>query len=213
MDFILSAEKRDVNASKAKLRKQGYVLASVYSKSMGSSPIQIEAASLKKCLKQGASKVHLKIGNEKIMASIEEVQKNSIGTEFIHVSFHAFSANEKVTITVPIHLEGKPVGTTTGGVLAQQLATVDLYGLPGDIPDYLAVDVSNLELGHSIHIGELPKGKFEIKDAADKVIAACNYPKLQSLEPDTTETEPAVAGEEQQQTTASSESSDTEKAA
>lgn len=211
MDFILSANKRELTQNNKKLRKEGWVPGSVYGKSMDSSPIMIQTNMLQKCLKQGAAKVHLKIGSEKFLASVEEVQKNATGSEILHVSFHAFSANEKVVITVPIHLEGKAIGQTTGGVLGQQLSHVDLYGLPGDIPDFLAVDVSNLELGHSIHIGDLPKGKFEIKDSADKVIVACNYPKQQSLEPETTEAE--VAPEVEQQTTASSDVQDTEKAA
>ena len=212
MDIILSADKRNLSENNKKLRKNGWIPGSIYGKSMESSPIMVQTKMLQKCLKQGASKVHLKIGQEKFLASIEEVQKNSVGSEILHISFHALNANEKVVITVPVHLEGKAIGQTTGGILGQQLSHVDLYGLPGDIPDHLTVDVSNLELGHSIHISDLPKGKFEIKDATDKVIVACNYPKAQSLEPDTTEVEPEV---EQHETTASSEdqNQDTEKAA
>ena len=213
MDIILSADKRDLGKSTKKLRKEGWIPGSVYGKSMESSPIMIKAATLQKCLKQGASKVHLKVGSDKFLASLEEVQKNAVGTEILHVSLHAFGANEKVTITVPVHLEGKAIGQTSGGVLGQQLNTVDLYGLPGDIPDSLTVDVSKLELGHSIHIGDLPKGKYEIKDGADKVIVACNYPKIQEIETETTAEATEVAAPEVDTTGIASSDAKTEKAA
>lgn len=180
MDITLSAEKRDTSIKGYQLRKKGFVPACVYGKNMESLPIQIDSIELNKCIKAGAVKLKLKVGRTSYLASIEEVQKNCVGTEYYHIAFHTFDANEKVSMHVPIHFSGKALGQTSGGVLQQQLSEVTLYGMAKDLPDELLVDVTNLEVGHSIHISDLPKNsKWEIKDSSDKVIVACNYSKLQ----------------------------------
>jgi large subunit ribosomal protein L25 len=183
MDVILTAQQRNPSTKAKQLRKEGWVPGCIYGKSMESYPVQIKQTDLTKCLKMGAVKLNIKVGNETYLASIEEVQKNCVGTEFHHISFHAFDANEKVSMHVPVHLENKAIGQTNGGILQQQTSEVTVYGYAKDLPDEITVDVSKLELGNSLHISDLPQSnKWEIKDNADKVIVACNYPKLQAVE-------------------------------
>lgn len=179
MDITLSAQKRDTSVKGVKLRKQGLIPGCIYGKNIDSLPIQINERDLDKCVRAGAVKLKVKVGKTNYLASIEELQKDCVGTKYYHVAFHTFDANEKVSMHVPIHFEGKSIGQTNGGILQQQLSEVTLYGLAKDLPDELVVDVTKLEVGHSIHINDLPKNpNWEIKDSADKVIVACNYSKL-----------------------------------
>lgn len=193
MDITLNAQKRDTSVRGVKLRKQGFIPACIYGKDMESLPIQIKEIELDKCVKAGAVKLKLKVGRKSYLASIEEIQKDCIGSKYYHIGFHTFDANEKVTMHVPIHLEGKAIGQTNGGFLQQQLSEITLYGLAKDLPDELVVNVSSLEVGHSLHVSELQTNpKWEIKDKADKVIVACNYSKIKLEEPTSASLEDVV---------------------
>lgn len=183
MNVILNAQKRDPSSKASQLRKKGLVPCSLYGKSVEASSICIEQKELSKWLKLGAKKIDVKFGSQTYHAAIEEVQRDSISNQIFHVSFHAFSSNEKITMDIPIHVIGKALGQTQGGVLKQQMQSITVYGFAKDLPEHFEVNVSKLDLGHSLHIGDLNfKGKFEIKDAEDKVLIACHYPKIQVSE-------------------------------
>ena len=73
------------------------------------------------------------------------------------LDFHEVSADEKVILTVPVETVGEPLGVKIGGgVLEHVLFKVKLRALPGDLPETLEVDVSTMEIGETVHIGELP---------------------------------------------------------
>jgi len=75
----------------------------------------------------------------------------------LHVDLHEVAENEKVTITVPVETVGEALGVkTSGGVLEHVLFSVKVRALPKDLPEVLHVDVSHLDIGQSIHIGEIP---------------------------------------------------------
>lgn len=182
MNVILHAQLRDPSLKAKQLRNQGLVPGCIYGKSTEPCNIQIKQSDLEKCLKLGAVKLHLKVGNTKYFTSIQEVQKGNMGTELQHISLHAFDSNEKVTMHVPVHLTGKAIGQTTGGVLKQQLSEVTITGLAKDLPDELVVDVAKLELGGCIHISDIPtNANFKIKESGDQVLVACGHPKIQEI--------------------------------
>lgn len=183
MNVILNAQKREPGIKPSKLRKMGYVPCSLYGKSLEASSICIENKELSKWLKQGTKKIDVKVGSHTYQAAIEEVQRDPVSNQIFHVSFHVFSNNEKITMDIPIHFVGKALGQTEGGVLKHQMNTLTVCGFAKDLPEYLEVDVSKLELGASMHVSELNfNKKFEIKDSLDKVLVACHYPKLQAIE-------------------------------
>ena len=200
MNVILQAQPRDPSTKAKQLRKEGLIPGCIYGKSTTPYHIQIKESDLKKCLKLGAVKLHLKVGTQKFFTSIQEVQKNNLGNEIQHISLHAFESNEKVTIHIPVHFEGRAIGQTNGGVLKQQLSEVTITGLAKDLPDEIVVDISGLALGSCLHISDLPTSSYyQIKEGADQVLIACGHPKLQEInEPSPiTPVEPAVIDGEQ----------------
>jgi large subunit ribosomal protein L25 len=91
------------------------------------------------------------------LALVQEVQHHALSGKVLHVDFHEVSESEKVTITVPVESVGEAVGVKSGGgVLEHVLFKVKVRALPKDLPEMLAVDVSKLEIGQAIHIGEIP---------------------------------------------------------
>ena len=75
--------------------------------------------------------------------------------KLIHVDFYEVDLTTKIEVSVPIHLTGTPAGVVLGGVLDQQMREVTLMCLPDSIPDSIEADVSEMELGDSLHVEQL----------------------------------------------------------
>ncbi len=179
MSYTLEAQNRSSSVKAKQVRKQGFVPCSMYGKSIDAMNIQVSTNHLKNCLKEGHKKMTLNIGKQKFHATVDEVQWNPTKSELLSVSFHAFNQNEKVSLTIPLHFEGKAVGQTSGGVIQQHLQNVTVYGFAKDLPEEITVNLKTLELGSSFHITDIPvNNKYEIKDKTDKVLVTCAFPKL-----------------------------------
>jgi large subunit ribosomal protein L25 len=101
--------------------------------------------------------VELEIGGKSRLALVQEVQHAPVGGAILHIDFHAVSMDEKIQADVPL----EPLGTANGvknmgGLLEQNLRTLEIECLPRDLPDVLRVDVSALNIGDAIHVREIP---------------------------------------------------------
>jgi large subunit ribosomal protein L25 len=108
------------------------------------------------------------------LAMIQEVQHHPIQRQILHVDFHAVSATEKITAEVPIETIGEPIGVkTNGGLLEHNLRDLEVECLPGDLPDRIEVDVTNLDINQSIHVKDLklPPGVEAVMDGDLTVVA------------------------------------------
>lgn len=97
----------------------------------------------------------------KKMALIREVQHDPLRDTIEHVDFHQVEENKKLRVEVPVHEIGEAVGVRTGGgILDHALRSLRVECLPKDLPERIDVDVSALEVGQAIHVGEvkLPAG-------------------------------------------------------
>jgi large subunit ribosomal protein L25 len=113
-------------------------------------------------------------GTNAALALIQEVQHHPVKRGLLHVDFHAVSATEKVTAEVPIEAVGEPVGVKSyGGLLEHTLRTLEVECLPKDLPATIAVNVSNLNIGDSLHVKELPlpSGVEAVTDGELTVVA------------------------------------------
>ena len=91
------------------------------------------------------------------LALIQEVQHHPLKRELLHVDFHAVSATEKITSEVPIEAFGEALGVRTfGGLLEYSLRTLEVECFPQDLPDIVRIDVSNLNIGESLHVRDIP---------------------------------------------------------
>jgi large subunit ribosomal protein L25 len=88
---------------------------------------------------------------------IKEVQHNAISGQVLHVDFHRISLTKRIVVQVRIHSEGTPVGVRNdGGILEQLLHEVEVECLPTEIPTEILFDVSDLSIGDSVHVFDLP---------------------------------------------------------
>ena len=124
----------------------------------------------------------LAVDKAKRLALVQEVQHHPLNGKVLHVDFHEVSATEKVTIMVPVETTGEAAGVKTGGgVLEHVLFKIKVRALPKDLPEQILVDVSHLELGKSIHLGEInaPEGVEILGDKKVSVISVA-LPKTEA---------------------------------
>ena len=94
------------------------------------------------------------------IARVADIQRDPIRRTPKHVDLHRINPNEKIRITVPVALTGTAIGVKEGGLLDLAHHELRIECLPGNIPDCITIDVSNLKIAHSIHVSEiiLPDG-------------------------------------------------------
>jgi len=133
----------------------------------------------------------------KRLALVQELQHHPLSGSLLHIDLHEVSETEKVTVMVPVESKGEAAGVKTGGgVLEHVLFKIKVRALPKDLPEFIEVDVSHLEIGQSIHLGDIkpPQGVEILGDKKVSVIA-CAAPISEAQEAAVLEGATAAAGE------------------
>src|SRR5437899_8826493 len=185
-----------------KLRARGIIPAVIYGGKVKPQPLQVAARDINAIMSHASGEnvlVDLEITGEKSnrAALVQEVQHSPVRGEIVHVDFHAISMDETIQAEVPLEAIGTPVGVKTfGGLLEQSLRSLAIECLPRDLPDRITVDVSQLNIGDSIHVREiqLPPGVTS-KVLPDLTAFSVLAPVVEE-EPVVAEAEAAAAGPE-----------------
>lgn len=110
---------------------------------------------------------------------IRELQRHPFKEEYLHIDFFHVAMDEKLYVEVPIVLKGIPAGVrNAGGVLDHQLRELEVFCLPGNIPERVEVDVTELEIGDAIHVRDLVLPDLEIESDADRSVVAVLAPTV-----------------------------------
>lgn len=163
-----------------KLRVAGRVPAVIYGREIKPQNLEVNAREIGDLINHSVSEnllVDLSVENDskpKRLALVQEIQHHPIDGKVVHVDFHEVSENELVTVQVPVETTGEAAGVKNGGgVLEHILFKLKVRCLPKDLPDQILVDVSHLEIGKSIHLGDIkaPEGVTIMGDKHVTVIA------------------------------------------
>jgi len=191
-----------------KLRRSGFIPAVVYGPETPTLPLEIESRSFNALLREGISENVIitlsvdgqKNGKRKVL--IREIQRDPVKGDILHVDFHQISLTKKLTLEVPIHLVGEPVGVKEGGILQHVLRMLEVECLPTAIPDKIEIDVSNLKIGDSIHVGDIRVENVEIlsdpKSSIVSVVPPTVFKEAEAV-PTATEEEPEVITEKKEE--------------
>jgi large subunit ribosomal protein L25 len=186
-------------AGSKKLRESGRTPAVIYGKSKPES-LEIVSRELEDIIKHSASEnilVDLSLNNARRLALMQEVQHHPLSRKVVHLDLHEVSETEKVTVNVPVETTGEAVGVKTGGgVLEHVLFKLKVRALPKDLPEQILIDVTSLEVGKSIHIGEIksPEG-VEILGNKNAPVVAVAMPKTEVEETADAAAAAAAAGD------------------
>jgi large subunit ribosomal protein L25 len=123
------------------------------------------------------------------VALVKDMQYHPINGDVIHADLYEVDLSAKITVNVPLHFVGKAAGVVRGGILQPIVREIEVECLPLDIPAYFDVDVSELDIGDSVHVEELtmPANVTAVYDS--------NFP-LVAVVPPTVEEAPAAAAVE-----------------
>ncbi len=176
-----------------KLRAAGRVPATIYGRLAQPQNLELNTKEISNLINHSASEnllVDLSVENDaraKRLALVQEIQHHPLDGHVVHVDFHEVAENEKVTIQVPVETKGEPAGVkNNGGVLEHVLFKLKVRSLPKDLPEVITIDVSALEVGKSIHLGDVQAGEgVEILGDKHLTVVAVAQPR--------TETEDAAA--------------------
>jgi large subunit ribosomal protein L25 len=128
----------------------------------------------------------------------QDRQIDPIKGRLIHADLRRFAKGEKIEMTVQIHLVGKAAGLDeAGAVLTQAMRDIKVLCEPANTPDFIEVDVTNLEAGHALHVSDVKVGAgIEIQEDPEAVVAAISIVSEESLEPQLEAgAEPEIAGD------------------
>jgi large subunit ribosomal protein L25 len=163
-----------------KLRSQGRVPAVIYGRHTEPKSLEVKLKDLENLIHHSVSEnllLDLALeGDTKPsrLALLQDIQHHALSGKVLHVDFHEVAENELVTVMIPVETVGDAIGVKAGGgVLEHVLFKIKIRALPKDLPEVVAVDVTNLNIGQSIHLGEikLPPGVEAIGDKHISVIA------------------------------------------
>jgi large subunit ribosomal protein L25 len=163
-----------------KLRGTGRVPAVIYGRQAKPQNLEISAKEISDLIHHSASEnllVDLSVENDaraKRLALVQEIQHHPIDGKVLHVDFHEVAENEKVTVMVPVETAGEASGVkNSGGVLEHVLFKLKVRCLPKDLPEQIIVDVTSLEIGNAVHLGDIkaPAGVEILGDKHISVIA------------------------------------------
>ena len=118
-------------------------------------------------------------GTESMTAMLKEIQMDPVKETFLHADFYEVSMDKKITVDVPIQLVNTPVGVTKGGVLQPIRRELTISCLPGKLTDTLDIDVSDLDIGDSLHVRDikLPEGIVPV-DEGHLTVAIVSAPAV-----------------------------------
>lgn len=123
--------------------------------------------------------VDLDVGGAPYKVLIRELQKHPFREEFLHIDFFHVAMDEKIHVEIPIVLSGTPTGVKNkGGVLDHQLREIEVFCLPGNIPEKVELDVSELDIGDSIHVRDVDLPDVEILTDLDRSVVAVLAPTV-----------------------------------
>lgn len=163
VEFVLNAEPRGDQGKGAsrRLRRQGKVPAILYGAGREPTPIALNHSELLKQLEHEAFYSHVltvNLGGSTEKAVLRDLQRHPAKPLILHVDLQRVAEGEKIRVHVPLHFinEANCVGVKQGGgVLTHNLVEVEVQCLPQDLPEFIEVDVTNLNVGEAIHLSEL----------------------------------------------------------
>ncbi len=158
------------------LRRDGQIPAVIYGHARESQSLAVSARDLEKLLSHisaANSVVELAVEGTTSRALIREIQRHPFKRVILHVDFQELVAGEKMTVRVPLRLIGTPVGVRLGGgIIDHTLRELTISVDPAQMPSQIEVDITDLELGQSIHVSgvKVPAGVTVLDEPGAAVV-------------------------------------------
>jgi large subunit ribosomal protein L25 len=181
MDPItLEAKERPVGAREARAaRLEGQVPAVIYGRHMEPVHFSVPVLTMQRLISSGElARVEIKVGKESWDAILKQVDFDPITDIPRHADFQALTKGEAITVTIPFQFHGIPVGKKEGGDVHIAMHDVEIRSLPQHIPSHIDVDISELNIGDTIHVSELAIENVEFVSGEERTIVTVVPPRV-----------------------------------
>jgi len=189
MQIEINANKREAQGTGAsrRLRRAGKVPGIVYGGGKDAVSIELNHKDLFLQFRHEtfhSSILNLNLDGKKEQVLLRDYQLHPVRNDIAHIDFQRVSATEKIHVKVPLHFvnaEIAPGVKLAHGIVTHIFTEVDVHCLPKDLPEFIEVDLANLEAGHSVHLSEikLPKGVefVQLAHGDDAAVASIPVPR------------------------------------
>ena len=166
-DFELQAEVREASGkgTARRLRREGMIPAVLYGAGKDSLAIKLDANDVHKRLENEAFFSHIldvKVGGDSTQVVLKALQRDPATDRVTHMDLLRVSSTQAITMQVPLHFIGEEAcpGKKAGGVVSHLVVDLEISCLPKDLPEYIEVDMSAMDIGDSIHLSQIvmPEG-------------------------------------------------------
>lgn len=184
MEVSVECQKRPEGSKPGALRRSGLIPAVLYGhKGTESVSLTLPAKTAETLLKKAT------VNNTLVQVNIPDISWNGKAllrevqthpwkrSQVYHLSFFSVASQDSLEVTVPLHFLGQAAGIKSGGILDPVITEIQVQCAPGDIPESIDVDVSNLEIGDSLHVGDLilPQGITPMLEPETTIVIVGGY--------------------------------------
>lgn len=184
MEVSVECQKRPEGSKPGALRRSGLIPAVLYGhKGTESVSLTLPAKTAETLLKKAT------VNNTLVQVNIPDISWNGKAllrevqshpwkrSQIYHLSFFSVASQDSLEVTVPLHFVGQAAGIKSGGILDPVITEIQVQCAPGDIPESIDVDVSNLEIGDSLHVSDLnlPQGITPMLEPETTIVIVGGY--------------------------------------
>lgn len=205
-EFVAENRSGTKNGAARILRRQGKVPAIIYGGKKDPEKLTLDHNDVIKHLEHEAVYSHIldiKVDGKSEKAILKGIQRHPAKPRVLHMDFLRVSAKEKIRVNVPLHFlnEENSVGGKKGGVVTHSLVDLEVSCLPGALPEYIEIDLINVDIGEPVHLTDikLPKGVEIVallqEGDHDLPVVSIAQPKVEVIEEEDTEVDAEAAEE------------------
>lgn len=213
-ELKVTVRKTTGNSPARELRRGGQIPAVLYGPQTEPVLLSVDIKELEQIIKKGnigSIIFNLVIQNgEKITkpAMIKEFQDHPVSGHYLHVDFYEIDMQRKINVMIPVVTQGICKGVEAGGLLQIVRREIEVLCMPGDIPEAFKIDISDLDVGDSVHIDEIALGdNIEVASDVNFTVVTILSPKVEEVEE---EEEEGLEGEEAEEEGADGEAAESE---
>ena len=183
-EITLDAEVREANGKgpARQNRMSGNIPAVVYGPEIEPKSISIDSRKFSAAMRAVAGTnaiFNLELGGNARKVIVRDMQLDPVSSKILHVDFHAVSLTKPIHISVPIHFQGIPVGVKVdAGIMQTNMRAVNISCLVSDIPDFIPLDVSALNVGDTVHVSDLSIPNATILDEESRTVVVVAAPTV-----------------------------------
>ena len=186
IEFTAFPRTTEGRGASRRMRRTGKAPGIVYGGSVAPQPIELDHNALIHALRTEAfhaSILTMKLDGAPTQVLLRDVQMHPFRDQVLHVDFQRIDPTRKIHMKVPLHFvngEQSPAVKVQGAIISHVMTELDIACLPKDLPEFIEVDLSNLDTAHSLHVSgvTLPAGVTAVAPrAGDPVVATAVVPK------------------------------------